>query len=171
MRGHFCVLLVPFPCVASFLNSSWIEFRGRSHLEPRVLCFCGYFAGNSMIFGRLPCRLLALGLQEFNSDWERIQQRFLPTKTPHQIAVRVKNRCSNHAPDNVIKQIRYRKVSPPRWGTDQEMPACLHPVQLAPEGFGDWKAARTFEPNRRVRDFCGADPEGVFWKSFLKICV
>lgn len=33
----------------------------------------------------LYCRLLAMGLMEYNSDWKAIQQRFLPCKTKHQV--------------------------------------------------------------------------------------
>lgn len=33
----------------------------------------------------LHCRLLAMGLMEYNSDWKAIQQRFLPCKTKHQV--------------------------------------------------------------------------------------
>lgn len=56
--------------------------------------------------------LLALGLMECNSDWEAIQQRFLPCKSKHQIFVRQKNRASSKAPDNPIKMVRKMKASP-----------------------------------------------------------
>ncbi|GAQ84850.1 hypothetical protein KFL_002090020 [Klebsormidium nitens] len=64
------------------------------------------------VFSDAEDELLALGMQEFNSDWERIRQRFLPTKSVHQIVVRVKNRCSSNAPDNVVKQMRHSKTAP-----------------------------------------------------------
>lgn len=31
------------------------------------------------------CRLLALGLMEYNTDWEAIHKRFLPCKSTHQV--------------------------------------------------------------------------------------
>jgi hypothetical protein len=33
------------------------------------------------------CRLLALGILEYNTDWEAIQQRFLPSKSTHQVTI------------------------------------------------------------------------------------
>lgn len=31
------------------------------------------------------CRLLASGLMQYNTDWKAIQQRFLPSKSKHQV--------------------------------------------------------------------------------------
>lgn len=35
----------------------------------------------------LECRLLALGILEYNSDWKAIKQRFLPCKGEHQVII------------------------------------------------------------------------------------
>ncbi|XP_037464991.1 uncharacterized protein LOC119336998 [Triticum dicoccoides] len=56
--------------------------------------------------------LLALGLLEYNNDWEAIQKRFLPCKSTHQIFVRQKNRSSAKATDNPVKDVRRMKNSP-----------------------------------------------------------
>ncbi|KAM0884960.1 hypothetical protein ACQ4PT_030659 [Festuca glaucescens] len=56
--------------------------------------------------------LLALGILEYNSDWDAIQKRFLPCKSTHQIYVRQKNRSSSNAPDNPVKEVRRMKTSP-----------------------------------------------------------
>lgn len=67
---------------------------------------------NRVLFTDSEDELLALGLLEYNTDWKAIQQRFLPSKSKHQIFVRQKNRCSSKAPDNPIKAVRRMKTSP-----------------------------------------------------------
>ncbi|KAF3330244.1 Myb-like protein O [Carex littledalei] len=57
-------------------------------------------------------RLLAMGLMDYNNDWEAIQKHYLPCKSKHQIFVRQKNRNSSKAPDNPIKAVRHMKTSP-----------------------------------------------------------
>ncbi|CAI0468323.1 unnamed protein product [Linum tenue] len=69
---------------------------------------------NRILFTDAEDELLALGMMEFNTDWEVIQQRFLPCKSKHQIYVRQKNRCSSKAPENPIKAVRRMKASPLR---------------------------------------------------------
>ncbi|XP_047325609.1 uncharacterized protein LOC124929323 [Impatiens glandulifera] len=66
---------------------------------------------NRVLFTDAEDELLALGLMEYNTDWETIQQRFLPCKSKHQIFVRQKNRSSSKAPENSIKAIRRMKNS------------------------------------------------------------
>lgn len=56
--------------------------------------------------------LLAMGIMEYNNEWTKIQQRFLPCKSQHQIFVRQKNRSSSKAPENPIKNVRRMKISP-----------------------------------------------------------
>ncbi|CAI5491342.1 unnamed protein product, partial [Closterium sp. Naga37s-1] len=56
--------------------------------------------------------LLAMGVEQLSTDWEAIHRRFLPGKTPHQISIRWKNRCSSRVPDNPIKQVWRRKTAP-----------------------------------------------------------
>ncbi|KAL5840440.1 hypothetical protein ACOSQ3_013111 [Xanthoceras sorbifolium] len=67
---------------------------------------------NRVLFTDAEDELLALGMMEYNTDWKAIQQRFLPSKTKHQIFVRQKNRCSSKAPENSIKAVRRMKTSP-----------------------------------------------------------
>ncbi|KAI5447216.1 hypothetical protein KIW84_014895 [Lathyrus oleraceus] len=67
---------------------------------------------NRMLFTDSEDELLALGILEYNTDWEAIQQRFLPSKSTHQIFVRQKNRCSSKSSDNPIKAVRRMKTSP-----------------------------------------------------------
>eukprot|EP00850_Spirogloea_muscicola_P023823 SM000391S15188 [mRNA] locus=s391:2:5150:- [translate_table: standard] len=71
-----------------------------------------------LLFTEAEDRLLALGMEVYNSDWSAIQRRFLPPKTVNQIFNRQKNCCSSRAPDNVIKAVRQRKNAPL---TDQEV--------------------------------------------------
>ncbi|XP_002964790.2 uncharacterized protein LOC9659924 [Selaginella moellendorffii] len=66
---------------------------------------------NRLLFTDAEDELLAMGLMAFNTDWNAIQQRFLPTKTNHQIFVRQKNRSSSRAPENSIKAVRRMKNS------------------------------------------------------------
>ncbi|CAI5482646.1 unnamed protein product, partial [Closterium sp. Yama58-4] len=56
--------------------------------------------------------LLAMGVEQLSTDWEAIHRRFLPGKTPHQISIRWKNRCSSRVPDNPIKRVWRRKTAP-----------------------------------------------------------
>eukprot|EP00850_Spirogloea_muscicola_P023576 SM000369S13622 [mRNA] locus=s369:74256:79440:+ [translate_table: standard] len=71
-----------------------------------------------LLFTEAEDRLLALGMEVYNSDWSAVQRRFLPPKTVNQIFNRQKNCCSSRAPDNVIKAVRQRKNAPL---TDQEV--------------------------------------------------
>ncbi|KGN55860.1 uncharacterized protein LOC101210537 [Cucumis sativus] len=67
---------------------------------------------NRILFTDAEDELLALGLMEYNTDWEAIHKRFLPCKSTHQIFVRQKNRCSSKANENPIKAVRNMKTSP-----------------------------------------------------------
>lgn len=67
---------------------------------------------NRVCFTDSEDRLLAMGMMEYNTDWGKIQQRYLPCKSKHQIFVRQKNRCSSKAPENPIKAVRRMKTSP-----------------------------------------------------------
>ncbi|KAL2652074.1 hypothetical protein R1flu_020202 [Riccia fluitans] len=69
-------------------------------------------AANRLLFTDAEDELLAMGLMIYNTDWMAIQQRFLPSKTMHQIFVRQKNRSSARAPENPIKAVRRMKSSP-----------------------------------------------------------
>ncbi|KAJ4760491.1 Myb-like protein O [Rhynchospora pubera] len=67
---------------------------------------------NRVLFTDAEDRLLAMGLMDYNTDWEAIQKHYLPCKSTHQIFVRQKNRCSSKAPDNPIKVVRRMKTAP-----------------------------------------------------------
>ncbi|KAL3699785.1 hypothetical protein R1sor_017807 [Riccia sorocarpa] len=69
-------------------------------------------AANRLLFTDAEDELLAMGLMMYNTDWMAIQQRFLPSKSMHQIFVRQKNRSSARAPENPIKAVRRMKSSP-----------------------------------------------------------
>ena len=58
-------------------------------------------------YGWLPSEdnLLLLGMEAYNRDWEMIQQRLLPSKTPTQISLRVKSRCQRRVGSNPIQQM------------------------------------------------------------------
>nr|ACM45448.1 DUO pollen 3-like protein [Physcomitrium patens] len=67
---------------------------------------------NRLLFTDAEDELLAMGLMTYNNDWKAIQERFLPSKSMHQIFVRQKNRSSARAPQNSIKAVRKMKLSP-----------------------------------------------------------
>ncbi|WOH11722.1 hypothetical protein DCAR_0831213 [Daucus carota subsp. sativus] len=67
---------------------------------------------NRVLFTDAEDVLLASGLMQYNTDWKAIQQRFLPSKSKHQIFVRQKNRSCSRAPENPIKAVRRLKNSP-----------------------------------------------------------
>lgn len=69
-------------------------------------------AANRLLFTDVEDELLAMGLMTYNNDWKAIQERFLPSKSVHQIFVRQKNRSSARAPHNSIKAVRRMKLSP-----------------------------------------------------------
>lgn len=76
---------------------------------------------NRTLFTDSEDELLALGILEYNTDWGAIKQRFLPSKSTHQIFVRQKNRCSSKSSENPIKAVRRMKTSPL---TEEEI-ACI----------------------------------------------
>jgi hypothetical protein len=67
---------------------------------------------NRVLFTDAEDRLLARGMMEYNTDWKAINERFLPSKSEHQIFVRQKNRSSSNAPENPIKAVRRMKNAP-----------------------------------------------------------
>ncbi|KAG0558050.1 hypothetical protein M758_10G001000 [Ceratodon purpureus] len=69
-------------------------------------------AVNRLLFTDAEDELLAMGLMIYNNDWKAIRERFLPSKSTHQIFVRQKNRSSAKAPPNSIKAVRRMKSSP-----------------------------------------------------------
>ncbi|KAH9550582.1 hypothetical protein CY35_10G079500 [Sphagnum magellanicum] len=67
---------------------------------------------NRMLFTDAEDELLAMGMITYNTDWLAIQQRFLPSKSVHQIFVRQKNRSCARSPENPIKAVRRMKSAP-----------------------------------------------------------
>jgi hypothetical protein len=120
-----CIVSIGDFCFGGRLLSRTLFFTSviSCIVSTKYFCFGGRLLSDTFLYKydlkhskhiSFPCsgdRLLALGMQEYDRDWERIRLRFLPTKTAQQIAVRVKNRCSHLAPDNAIKQVRDRKAS------------------------------------------------------------
>ncbi|KAI5073213.1 hypothetical protein GOP47_0011226 [Adiantum capillus-veneris] len=74
-----------------------------------------------LLFTEAEDELLAMGLMRYNTNWEKIQQLLLPSKTTHQIFVRQKNRSTARAPENSIKAVRRLKTSP----LTKEEEACI----------------------------------------------
>ncbi|MCO5609482.1 hypothetical protein L7F22_063709 [Adiantum nelumboides] len=74
-----------------------------------------------LLFTEAEDELLAMGLMRYNTNWEKIQQLLLPSKTTHQIFVRQKNRSTTRAPENSIKAVRRLKTSP----LTKEEEACI----------------------------------------------
>lgn len=56
--------------------------------------------------------LLLIGLKRFCLNWERIQNRLLPSKTARQIAIRYKNLTTRRAPANAIKEFHINLAKP-----------------------------------------------------------
>lgn len=74
-----------------------------------------------LLFTEAEDELLAMGLMRYNTNWDKIQQLLLPSKTTHQIFVRQKNRSTTKAPENSIKAVRRLKTSP----LTKEEEACI----------------------------------------------
>lgn len=57
-------------------------------------------------------KLLAMGFDRYQKDWNSIQKMMLPTKEVKSIKSRFKNKTSKKARDNPIKQIYLKSISP-----------------------------------------------------------
>ncbi|KAM8794443.1 GON-4-like protein [Eudromia elegans] len=105
-----------FPCLPK--QVAWILATRRIFMYPELLPICSLKANpprDKMIFTKAEDNLLALGLKHFEgTDFPKplISKYLLPTKTAHQLTVRIKNLNMNRAPDNIIRYYKKTKQLP-----------------------------------------------------------
>uniref|UniRef100_A0A8C0UKF9 GON-4-like protein n=1 Tax=Cyanistes caeruleus TaxID=156563 RepID=A0A8C0UKF9_CYACU len=91
---------------------AWILATRKVFMYPELLPICSLRVLQLLISG---VHLLALGLKHFEgTDFPKplISKYLLPTKTAHQLTVRIKNLNMNRAPDNIIRYYRKTKQLP-----------------------------------------------------------
>uniref|UniRef100_A0A8C6J7W2 Uncharacterized protein n=1 Tax=Melopsittacus undulatus TaxID=13146 RepID=A0A8C6J7W2_MELUD len=87
-------------------------------MYPELLPICSLKANpprDKIIFTKAEDNLLALGLKHFEgTEFPKplISKYLLPTKTAHQLTVRIKNLNMNRAPDNIIRYYKKTKQLP-----------------------------------------------------------
>ncbi|XP_023797417.1 GON-4-like protein isoform X2 [Cyanistes caeruleus] len=97
---------------------AWILATRKVFMYPELLPICSLRANShrdKMVFTKAEDNLLALGLKHFEgTDFPKplISKYLLPTKTAHQLTVRIKNLNMNRAPDNIIRYYRKTKQLP-----------------------------------------------------------
>ncbi|XP_009982239.1 PREDICTED: GON-4-like protein [Tauraco erythrolophus] len=97
---------------------AWILATRRVFMYPELLPICSLKANpprDKIIFTKAEDNLLALGLKHFEgTEFPKplISKYLLPTKTAHQLTVRIKNLNMNRAPDNIIKYYKKTKQLP-----------------------------------------------------------
>ncbi|XP_051497212.1 GON-4-like protein isoform X4 [Apus apus] len=105
-----------FPCLPK--QVAWILATRRVFMYPELLPICSLKANpprDKIIFTKAEDNLLALGLKHFEgTEFPKplISKYLLPTKTAHQLTVRIKNLNMNRAPDNIIKYYKKTKQLP-----------------------------------------------------------
>nr|XP_013810031.1 PREDICTED: GON-4-like protein isoform X2 [Apteryx mantelli mantelli] len=105
-----------FPCLPK--QVAWILATRRVFMYPELLPICSLKANpprDKIIFTKAEDNLLALGLKHFEgTDFPKplISKYLLPTKTAHQLTVRIKNLNMNRAPDNIIRYYKKTKQLP-----------------------------------------------------------
>ncbi|XP_010210931.1 PREDICTED: GON-4-like protein [Tinamus guttatus] len=105
-----------FPCLPK--QVAWILATRRIFMYPELLPICSLKANpprDKIIFTKAEDNLLALGLKHFEgTDFPKplISKYLLPTKTAHQLTVRIKNLNMNRAPDNIIRYYKKTKQLP-----------------------------------------------------------
>ncbi|XP_064354968.1 GON-4-like protein isoform X3 [Dromaius novaehollandiae] len=105
-----------FPCLPK--QVAWIFATRRVFMYPELLPICSLKANpprDKIIFTKAEDNLLALGLKHFEgTDFPKplISKYLLPTKTAHQLTVRIKNLNMNRAPDNIIRYYKKTKQLP-----------------------------------------------------------
>ncbi|NXG65284.1 GON4L protein, partial [Hemiprocne comata] len=104
-----------FPCLPK--QVAWILATSRVFMYPELLPICSLKANpqDKIIFTKAEDNLLALGLKHFEGTElpkPLISKYLLPTKTAHQLTVRIKNLNMNRAPDNIIRYYKKTKQLP-----------------------------------------------------------
>uniref|UniRef100_A0A8C3L6P6 GON-4-like protein n=1 Tax=Chrysolophus pictus TaxID=9089 RepID=A0A8C3L6P6_CHRPC len=105
-----------FPCLPK--QVAWILATRRVFMYPELLPVCSLKANpprDKIIFTKAEDNLLALGLKHFEgTEFPKplISKYLLPTKTAHQLTVRIKNLNMNRAPDNIIRHYKKTKQLP-----------------------------------------------------------
>ncbi|CAN8206808.1 unnamed protein product [Coccothraustes coccothraustes] len=97
---------------------AWILATRKVFMYPELLPVCSLRANpprDKILFTKAEDNLLALGLKHFEgTDFPKplISKYLLPTKTAHQLTVRIKNLTMNRAPDNIIRHYKKTKQLP-----------------------------------------------------------
>ncbi|NXR82040.1 GON4L protein, partial [Pycnonotus jocosus] len=97
---------------------AWILATRKVFMYPELLPICSLRANchqDKIIFTKAEDNLLALGLKHFEgTEFPKplISKYLLPTKTAHQLTVRIKNLNMNRAPDNIIRYYKKTKQLP-----------------------------------------------------------
>ncbi|NXU10258.1 GON4L protein, partial [Pardalotus punctatus] len=105
-----------FSCLPKQL--AWILATRKVFMYPELLPICSLRANpprDKIVFTKAEDNLLALGLKHFEgTEFPKplISKYLLPTKTAHQLTVRIKNLNMNRAPDNIIRYYKKTKQLP-----------------------------------------------------------
>ncbi|OWK55066.1 GON-4-like protein [Lonchura striata] len=97
---------------------AWILATRKVFMYPELLPICSLRANphrDKIVFTKAEDNLLALGLKHFEgTEFPKplISKYLLPTKTAHQLTVRIKNLSMNRAPDNIIMYYKKTKQLP-----------------------------------------------------------
>ncbi|XP_063276399.1 GON-4-like protein isoform X2 [Prinia subflava] len=97
---------------------AWILATRKVFMYPELLPICSLRANShqdKITFTKAEDNLLALGLKHFEgTEFPKplISKYLLPTKTAHQLTVRIKNLNMNRAPDNIIRYYKKTKQLP-----------------------------------------------------------
>ncbi|NXX24325.1 GON4L protein, partial [Nicator chloris] len=97
---------------------AWILATRKVFMYPELLPICSLRANppqDKIAFSKAEDNLLALGLKHFEgTEFPKplISKYLLPTKTAHQLTVRIKNLNMNRAPDNIIRYYKKTKQLP-----------------------------------------------------------
>ncbi|KAF4802360.1 gon-4 like protein [Turdus rufiventris] len=97
---------------------AWILATRKVFMYPELLPICSLRANphrDKIVFTKAEDNLLALGLKHFEGiEFPKplISKYLLPTKTAHQLTVRIKNLTMNRAPDNIIRYYKKTKQLP-----------------------------------------------------------